>query len=329
MAELAEEAEALQKADLVHQGSMLHGEWREQAEVMEKAFLEDVTVMLTAEQDARWPIVERELRRLKTMSRGRLVGESIDLHRLVEAEIPAAHIDEMVEEILERYASQLDPVLVRRNEFLDEHQAEIRSLVETDPEEALDLWERATRIRAAVRDVNERYLREIEAELGDDLGARLRAAYERQACSRYTGEPSRIMKMLDRVADHVALGASQRERYEALMGEYRDRSAALDARECEMRRAWELSMVPEFIAVKFNTSDEEEEDADDRFFSMRFEGLDPSSPVARIRLERLELDRLYRDRVRELLSEDQWYSVPDTAGESATFVNLNYGWPTL
>ena len=52
-------------------------------------FIEDLRVLLTKEQEARWPLVERELSRLKKMADGRIAGEKGDVVRMV-AELPEA-----------------------------------------------------------------------------------------------------------------------------------------------------------------------------------------------------------------------------------------------
>src|SRR3954464_12538360 len=79
-----ERAEIMEDATHINDVYKKLGEWRTRSEQVKKAFLDDLKSLLSKEQEARWPIVERELRRLKQVGSGKLSGESVDLVRLTE-----------------------------------------------------------------------------------------------------------------------------------------------------------------------------------------------------------------------------------------------------
>src|SRR6516162_1187346 len=131
---------------------------------MKKSFLSDLKSLLTREQEARWPIVERELRRLKTIGTGRLAGESLDLNRLTEdalGEPPTGELGEM----LNRYCEEIDHALAAREEFLTAKNKDFSEAETADPQAALKIWNEAQRVRGNVRDINDRYARMIAEKL--------------------------------------------------------------------------------------------------------------------------------------------------------------------
>ncbi len=143
----------------------------------------EMHALLSEGQIARWPGLERHLRRERTLPWGLFSGESVDLAALWESmEIPA---NEMIDALLEQYLSALDSALVRRNTALETTDAEVdRAIDAGDAKTALAAQDKLRRLRQAVRDVNrsnaELIAGQLDAESREDFEALVRdSAYAR------------------------------------------------------------------------------------------------------------------------------------------------------
>jgi hypothetical protein len=141
-------------------------ELAEKAKEMEAAkeklraeFVAQAQAELDEEQLLRWPSLERALTRHKTLPNGRLDGERTDLVSVLEGlELPVP-VAAPVASLVEQYEIALHDALVRRNEFVAEAEKKVdEALAARDPEKALDIVDRATQLRIAVRGVNDAYL---------------------------------------------------------------------------------------------------------------------------------------------------------------------------
>lgn len=220
-AELIEEAEIFQNQQPLSEIRGLQQAWSADAERLEKRFLDDVTTMLTAEQEGRWPIVERELRRIKTMGDSRLAGESIDVIRLVGRVLPERELPERIADLLEQYAEQLDAVLVRRNRLLEEHRPDYSALVKEDTDRAEEVYFRAVRARVAVCEVNERFARQIAAELPEAQARQLLDAFEEAAYSMYI-KPTRLERQILAAENASGVSGERADQVATLIARYRD-----------------------------------------------------------------------------------------------------------
>jgi hypothetical protein len=126
---------------------------------LRQEFVASVQTELDEEQLARWPSLERALTRSKTLPNGRLDGERTDLVSVLDGlELPEP-IAAPVAALVEQYEIALHDALVRRNEFVAEAEKKVDEALEArDPEKALDVVDRATQLRIAVREVNDDYL---------------------------------------------------------------------------------------------------------------------------------------------------------------------------
>lgn len=138
---------------------------------LKQDFISDVQGQLSAEQLARWPSFERALTRFKTLPDGRLDGERVDLLRVVdEFELSEPQLRDLAE-TLEAYELGLHEALVARNKFLPEAQSKIdESIEEGKFAAALTAADQASRLRVAVRGVNEQYAEAIARQLGPGTG---------------------------------------------------------------------------------------------------------------------------------------------------------------
>lgn len=94
----------------------LSDKFREQRDKRIDSFFDDLRLILTSEQDARWSIVERDRRRMSTLVKFACFDdEAIDLVSAVEALDISDDRRAAIKPILDRYAESLDPVLIERN----------------------------------------------------------------------------------------------------------------------------------------------------------------------------------------------------------------------
>lgn len=144
-------------------------------EQSEEGLVRDLKSVLSDQQASRWPIVEREIRRERTMRDGELAGERTDLFDVVESlEITTDDVPELAA-ALERYAMELDQALISRNTYLDDEPNR------SNEDDWLAHMTRETQLRVAVRDVNERWSESIAVMFEDETRDRFVDAYQRDA----------------------------------------------------------------------------------------------------------------------------------------------------
>lgn len=306
---IVEEAQIKHDSGLLEPAQKRVQEWRERKEALDKQFLDDVRVLLTAEQEQRWPLVEREMRRLKQMGRGRLHGESVDLIRLADAQGIDVDGTPRVADILDRYSRDLDRALVRRDQRLDEaNSSGYYDLIDTDPAQARAIYERCLEARRDVRDVNRRYVRELAGALDDHAAARLRRRFF-ELSFPYLVRPTVAERCAEAAAALPGLSDAQKQRLTALRKAYEpDRDAILEKQGAILLER-EL-LTPGAIAKEGEPAGKPQNPG---------VPLPEDDPLQRLRVQRWELDKAYREKVESVLTDRQRESLPSFA-EHATFV---------
>lgn len=264
-------------------------------EAMDRTFLDDVKLLLTPDQSDKWPELERTRRRTRTLSRGFLSGEGVDLFRIArdlkvteDAEAAAS-----VEAVLERYAIDLDRALQKRNE-----------LYESGMRDAMDMWrggnfeemqkrfEEARDAGVAVRDINRRYARQIESLLGDEERAAFSHEFKRQSFPRVYRRTygMRVVESVDEfddlTVDQRASIAAARERFERERSSLEDRWAA----------AIESGEMNRSVRDMFGMGGGDQE-------------------VRTLRNERRALDEKFVEQVRAVLTPEQVSRLPEGGAE--------------
>lgn len=152
------------------QGSALKAALRPLQDLIDtKATLRDqlfssVQTVLTDEQMLKWPSFLRRMTRVKTLSKGRLSGESIDLfYVLRDMRIPSSLIN-TIQPILLEYEIALDNALNARNaSFVQAQQSLLDSIANLNKAADTRVAERQIKLRVAIRDVNN-HSRDLIAE---------------------------------------------------------------------------------------------------------------------------------------------------------------------
>ncbi|MCK6477838.1 MAG: hypothetical protein L6Q35_13525 [Phycisphaerales bacterium] len=291
--------------------------WREQAEVLKRTFIDDLKSLLTREQEERWPIVERELRRMKNMG-GRLTGEGLDVVRLV-SDLKLNPPPPGVEDALEVYSQELDRLLIQRNAFIDQNSPRFEDLIKSDPQAAEIMFRDATRIRASIRDLNLRTIAAISAMLPPDAQRRLQDAINQQVNrrvevkSRAEGQLNEARKLDDLTPDQVAQLDELEQWYTARVDPWKLR--VLDA----LRESEETDLP---TALRQALGREPPPREGDHNAQWR---LPPDHPLLKLRLERLEVDREMRRKLGNILTPGQREDLPPGRDAYAVFNDFTPG----
>jgi len=159
--------------------------FRKAKEALKQDFLNEVRSQLSAEQLELWPGFERALTRIRTLPEGRLDGERTNLLQIVAGLGLDQEQQEAVAEALEAYELQLHEALVARNAFVREAQSKIDKAIEAGRfAGAISTVDRASRLRVAVRGVNEQSTDAIAGRLGSGTAQTFRAEVLRQSYPR-------------------------------------------------------------------------------------------------------------------------------------------------
>ncbi len=311
-APLVEKAEALQDQRILDPLRERIQKWGEQKEKLEKQFLDDLTALLTADQATRWPLVERELRRMKQVRHGWLAGEGVDVIRLFARVAPNLAPSEAMAAVLEQYSRDLDAALAERHRFLDAKGKAFQETLESDPPAARQTFEQSRALRIRVRDVNARAVRRLAELLPHDLAEELRRGFVRESLARFRA-PGRVERYVEAATKLGSLSAEQRASLASFAEGYTTRRWKLLDRVLEAEFRWEESAIPEEILAKIEGREE--------LHGFRGGGdvPPPDSPAQRLRVELFEFDEAARKQVEGMLTPEQRAEMPSTAGGSVQF----------
>ena len=308
-----DEAQGMSDRTLFEAANREQRVWERETAALRASFKADLRDLLTPDQDSRWPMAERELRRTSHMGRGRLSGESLDLVDLC---------DEMPESIwespgagaaLESYSASLDRLLLERDRLTHVPPLGFHQLVASDPPAAKARFEEGVRARIAVRDHNLRSARLIADELPPPLSERFRTlAFERSFLP---------LKQLVRVDDAAAralalpsLTQDQRAEITGVMTARVPRLAAWRERAAAELLVAEPTVLPSRLAAALGVA------------------IDPSDPLdwskssqvllsTALRRERIDLDRPLRECLDRVLTPEQLDEADGPDARKVIFVN--------
>lgn len=164
--------------------------FQELSKAAETAVIADIHSVLTDAQIDSWPRFERHVRRERTISRGQLAGERVDLFKVLETSEIDTDSPELAE-TLASYERELDRALVARNDFSEESQQQLRDLMSNqDMDAATAMMKKEAQLRTRVRDINEQYAKNIAGKLDGDSSALFTDTFRREAYNRVYRETS-------------------------------------------------------------------------------------------------------------------------------------------
>lgn len=222
--------------DLMRRMGEEFDKFRKSRKDLETSFFNDVKAVLTPEQTAQWPSVERTHRRESTINRGLMAGERVDLVRLTESlELPD-DAEAQIRPILEQYATDLDRELVARNTAYDEGQAKMRDAFQSGNMADLDkVVEQGRAVSTRVRDVNRRYARQLEGVLPEESRQKFNEAFKRESFPLIY-RPTLASRTVEAAPTLPDLDDTQRSAIQTIVDGYRRDSASINK---ELETAWE------------------------------------------------------------------------------------------
>lgn len=272
--------------------------WRSARSALRDDFSTGLQTILDEDQRARWPVVERHLRRLRELDDARLTGESVDLIALARAMELSETGEERIAPLLGAYGRELDDALRARRAYLEDSRFELyRAAMAADPGRGQTIVDRELEMRLQVRAINLRHAEEVAASLSDAEGEAFRAAVRLEALPR-AYRPTRSWRTLTAASDLEGLTATQRESISILLAEYRTAFAAAS------EAIYEATL-------------EHEPDVERLRMLQRY-GLQPSGADAEAAQaiqdafrERADLDRAYEERLKTIIGDELFRRLPD------------------
>lgn len=276
-------------------------EWKRRSDQLKSSFLSDLRSLLTKEQDGSWALVERELRRFQRVGAGRLAGESLDLVRLTEELIEDVPTGQLAD-TLEQYSTELDSTMTARDRFISEQQKAFEDALqapEAQAERANELWMDALRLRKAVRDVNDRFIRSISTHLPTERQTAFRSRIL-EASYRPLLHASLAETSLENALGLATLSPEQKLRLEQLKTSYAKDKLKLLETGGPAWRLFEEDNRPAKLAAAMKLQPAGKTES-------MYNGswLADSHPLIQFRKQRLALDRALRAAVDEVLSPEQ------------------------
>jgi len=161
-----------QLAKLFDDASLRMERWRSERKAIREKFAADVNAVLRPEQQGRWPALERRLLRERTLGRGLLQGEGVDLFLVArDVKLDEAQRQSLATALTD-YEMALDAGLRTRNETIENSEREIfKSVQRSDVDTLSALIERITQARVSVRNVNDDFAARLASQAGESGGA--------------------------------------------------------------------------------------------------------------------------------------------------------------
>lgn len=209
-------------------------EFRTAAADMDEEFLRHFKGMLTAEQAAKWPAVERARRRDRAAAGGIMTvsGERVDLVKLLDQiRIPDGVRAELAP-LMEQYEQELDKELVNRAKVNDEmaaSMADIRAAggMEEMRQKLQEMQGKMHEAGARVAEVNRRYAAKVQSMLPEDRRPGFaRALKEARFVDVY--RPSGAARALATAAEFPDLDEAQKAKLKTLRDNYNREVTAIN-----------------------------------------------------------------------------------------------------
>lgn len=259
---------------------------------MEEEFFADFQAVLTDDQRARWPALERARRREKTLGRGLLSGERVDLVRLVDQAGLPPDLRASLVPILEQYEMDLDRELVARNRVYDEsfsQLADMRGDVMENPDRLQQIMERGREASVRVRDVNRRYARLIESALPEEFRSAWSRAFN-EASFPGVYRPSPTLRQITAAEGFADLDDAQRRAIASLKESFTRQLESVNQRLAAAQEQAEATATLERIIRRFRGEE--------------------NDPLEDLRRQKRDLERSASESLRQVLTEAQRARLP-------------------
>lgn len=275
---------------------------------LKHGFETDLTLLLSDEQAEVWPVVDRQLRRLNTLSKGEFAGESLDLYQLVDRWKSGAAKEQPVASTLDDYELRLDDALSQRNAFLTESEVDtFMAWAEQDHDKSVALVGRESDLRRSVRDVNEEFVETVAGDLDEQEAASFRQA-ARKAAYRSVYRTMRQERLFAQAKAIDGLDPDVLDAVTNLETAYLQELAVANDQLVEATRDYQPGQKKRMIEMMQQF----------RSGSMQMDR-PPTNPIMDGHRQRRSLGQRYAEQLKSILTTEQFESLPAAKPQFQTF----------
>ncbi len=275
---------------------------------LKDGFETDLTLLLSDEQAEAWPVVDRQLRRLNTLSKGEFAGERLDLYQLVDQWKSGAAKEQPVADTLDDYELRLDDALGQRNAFLTESEVDtFMAWAEQDHDKSLALISRESDLRRSVRDVNEEFAEMIAGDLDEQEAVSFRQA-ARKAAYRSVYRKTRQQRLFAQAKAIEGLDPDVLDAVTNLETAYLQELAVANDQLVEATHEYEPGQKKRMIEMMQQF----------RSGSMQLDR-PPSNPIMDGHRQRRSLGQRYAEQLKSILTTEQFENLPAAKPQLQTF----------
>jgi hypothetical protein len=296
--------------------------WQATKAQLRKTFVDGIQASLSDTQTRKWPAFMRFLAREKTLPRSTMSGEGVNLFAVLDESGLSKETFEKLQPIMDEYELQLDQALTARNDFLASNESKyLESIWKGDQDAAKKFATRSIEMREKVREVNDRYREAICAQLSAEDAARVRKAALSAAYDRvYRSNP--VERAFEAALQIEGLDAGVVDSLKALEQQYGTELSPLNDRIAQALRKEEPVQQTEDMVriVGFMTGDVP--------MSQMFRGQGGGNAQAESRKlldDRNTMNDKYMERIKALLTPEQYESLPKQRGDRAGMGNVFAG----
>lgn len=178
--------------------------WMGEKARLKEEFLANVKAQLSEAQLLRWPKFEMTFRREKTLDKGALSGESVNIFGIVREMQLDPSILEIIGPALDQYEAELDTALLAREREIEATKEELTEAMKSnDTAAGLRLIDRIMTKRVAIRGVQERSAESISAVLPEPYNAEFKKRFNERAYSKVYRAPvlERVFEVAKKLED--------------------------------------------------------------------------------------------------------------------------------
>jgi hypothetical protein len=288
--------------------------WQTRKAQLRVNFTDSLKAVLDDDQLSQWDAFERFLNREKSLPRGRISGENVNLFLVVDdTRLPPEEFAK-VEPLFNDYESRLDAALKARNSYIEESMPRLfRAMQDSDVDGATRIFKRQAELRSAVRDVNEEYRTAMVGALGESEWARtLDKAVLTSGWDRIYRQTT-TDRMFDAAMKLEGLDPAVLQAVTELYGQYRQEIAPINDRLRTLARTEEpeqivrdgerfVSMISQGVSGMMSGMG--------RGFGGGGPGGEAESPSRKAMDDRGAVGERYQERLKALLTPEQFEKLP-------------------
>ncbi|MFZ9913923.1 MAG: hypothetical protein ACO3IB_01105, partial [Phycisphaerales bacterium] len=286
--------------------------WQTRKSQLRDGFSEGLKAVLDDDQLSQWPAFERFLVREKTLPKGRISGENVNLFLVIDdLRMPPEEFAK-VEPHFNDYETRLDGALRARNAYLEESMPRLfKSIQQSDVDGAARIFKRQAELRSAVRDVNDEYRTTMVNALGGgetEWGRALDGAVLKAGWSRIYDDTS-TARMFEAALQIDGLEADKVQAIAEMFAQYGTEIRPVNERLKGLARTEEPTRIAE-EGERFATAIASGVSGFARGMGGAMGGGEREDPMRKAYDERSAIGDRYEERLKALLTPEQIESLP-------------------